>query len=150
MSWFLFFFSLSFSFILWSVGIAKFIILQDLFFFFFFFLLIIIRSGCQAEIKWSVCMSKFHRSLCVSFSWTNVGLFIYHLFVGSNFNFLCNSQWITLTTQSFLVLYSFCTDLLLSLIMWLIVCEFFIVALASDISLESKWQQVSSGLPDSS
>ena len=29
---------------------------------------IIIRPGLLAEIKWSVCTSKFHRSLCVSFS----------------------------------------------------------------------------------
>ena len=36
-----------------------------LFFFFFFFFLIIIRSGLLAEIWWSVCMSKFHRSLYV-------------------------------------------------------------------------------------
>ena len=38
------------------------------FLFFFFLLLIIIRSGLLAEIRWSVCMSKSHRSLCVSFS----------------------------------------------------------------------------------
>ena len=56
------FFSLSFSFILWSAGSAKSIILQII----VFFLLIIIRSGFLAEIKWSVCMSKSHRSLCVS------------------------------------------------------------------------------------
>ena len=35
--------------------------------------------------------------------------------------FLHNSQWITLSTQSRLVLYSLCTNLLHSLIMWLIV-----------------------------
>ena len=57
------FFSDSFSFILWSAGTAKSTILQILFFFFFFFLLIIIRSGLLAEIRWSVCMSKSHRSL---------------------------------------------------------------------------------------
>ena len=33
--------------------------------FFFFFLLIIIRSGLLAEIRWSVCTSKSHRSLSV-------------------------------------------------------------------------------------
>ena len=43
-----------------------------------------------------------------------------YLFVWSNFNFLHNSQWITLLTQSSLVLYSFCAKLLHSLIMWLI------------------------------
>ena len=47
-------FSNSFRFILWSAGIAKSTILQMLFFF-------------LAEIRWSVCMSKSHRSLCVIF-----------------------------------------------------------------------------------
>ena len=110
------FFSHSFSFILWSAGTAKSTILQVL-----FFLLIIIRSGLLAEITWSVCMSKSHRSLCVLFSRTGVGLCIYHLFVWSNFNFLHISQWITLPTQSCLVLHSFCANLLDSLIMWLMV-----------------------------
>ena len=62
----------------------------------FFFFLFIIRSGLLAEIRWSVCMSKSHRSLCVLFSRTDAGLFIYHLFELSNFNFLHISQWITL------------------------------------------------------
>ena len=84
-------------------------------------LLIIIRSGLLDEIMWSVCMSKSHRILCVSFSRTGAGLCIYHLFVWSNLNFLHISQWITLPTQSCLVLYSFCANLLHSLIMWLIV-----------------------------
>ena len=86
-----------------------------------FLLLIIIRSGRLAEMKWSVCMLKFHRSLCVSFSSTDVGFCIYNLFIWSNFNFLHNSLWITLHTQSCLVLYSFCTNLLHSLIIWLMV-----------------------------
>ena len=59
------FFSHSFSFIPWSVGIARLTVLLILFF--FFFLLIIIRSGFLVEIRWSVCMSKSHRSLCVIF-----------------------------------------------------------------------------------
>ena len=46
----------------------------------FFFLLIIIRSGLLAEIRWSVYMSKSCRSLCVSFSRTDAGLYIYYLF----------------------------------------------------------------------
>ena len=97
------FFSLSFSFILWSVRTAKSTILLVL-----FFLTIIIRSGLLAEIWWSVCMSKSHRSLSVSFFWTAAGLCIYHLFVLWNFNFLHISQWITLPTQLCLVLYSLC------------------------------------------
>ena len=41
--------------------------------------------------------------------------------VWSDFSFLHNSQWISFTIQSCLVLYSFCANLLYSLIMWLIV-----------------------------
>ena len=110
------FFLLSFRFILWSAGTAKSTILQIL-----FLLLIIMRSGLLAEIRWSVCMLKSHRSLCESFSRTGAGLCIYHLFLWSNWNFLHISQWITLPTQSCLALNSFCANLLHSLIMWLIV-----------------------------
>ena len=85
------------------------------------FLLIIIRSGLLAEIRWSACMSKSHRSLCELFSRAGAGLCTYHLFVWSNLNFLHISQWITLPTQLCLVLYSFCANLLHSLIMRLIV-----------------------------
>ena len=86
-----------------------------------FFLLIIIRTGRLAEIRLSIWNSKSQRSLCVSFSMTDSGLCIYHLFVWSNFNLLHDSQWITLATHSYLVLYSFCANLLHSLIMRLIV-----------------------------
>ena len=110
------FFSYSFSFIQCSLGTAKSTILQIL----FLVLLIIIRSGLLAEIRWSVCMSKSHRSLCVSFSSTDDGLCIYHLFVWSNLNFLHISEWIFWPTQSCPVLYSFCANLLHSL-MWLMV-----------------------------
>ena len=79
------------------------------------------RSGLLAGIRRSVCMLKSHRSLCELFSRTGAGLCIYHLFVWSNWNFLHISQWITLPTQSCLVLYSFCANLLHSFIMWLIV-----------------------------
>ena len=97
--------------------------LSFFFFFFFFFLSFIIRSGHLAEIRWSVCMSKSQRSLCVSFSRTDSGLCIYHFFVWSNFIFLQNSPWITLPNQVCLVLYSFCATLQQSLIMGLIVCS---------------------------
>ena len=86
-----------------------------------FFLLIIIRSGLLAEIRWSVCTSKSHRSLRVSFSMTGARLCICHLLVWSNLNFLCISKWIPLPTQSCVVLYSFCANLLHSLMMWLMV-----------------------------
>ena len=110
------FFSILFRFILWSAGTAKSTILHIL-----FLLLIIMRSGLLAGIRWSVCILKSHRSLCESFSRTGAGLCIYHLFVWSNWNFLHISQWTTLPTQSCLALYSFCANLLYSLIMWLIV-----------------------------
>ena len=103
------FFSHSFTFILWSARTAKLTILQI-----FFFLLIIIRSGLRPEIRWSVCISKSHRSLWVSFSRTDTGLCIYYLLAWSNLNFLHISQ-------SCLALYSFCANLLHSLIMWLMV-----------------------------
>ena len=164
------FFSHSFSFILWSAGTAKSTILLML-----FFLLIIIRSGLLAEIRWSMCMSKSHRSLCVLFSRTGAGLCIYHLFIWSNLSCLHISQWITLPTQSCLVLYSFCANLLHSLIMWLMFSllllllllsslllslllllllftpfEFFTSVLVDGFSLEFDCQQVSSSLQDSS
>ena len=106
---YLFFFSHTFRFILWSAGTAKSTNLRVL-----FLLLIIITSGLLAGIRWSVCMLKSHRSLCVAFSRTGAGLWIYHLIVCSNLNFLHISQ-------SCLVLYSFSVNLLHSLIMWLIV-----------------------------
>ena len=117
-------FSHSFIFILWSAGTAKSTILQVLFFFsfsFFLLLLIIIRSGILAGIRWSVCMLKSHRSLCMAFSRTGVGLCIYHLLVWPNLSFLQISQWIILPTQSCLALYSLYASLLHSLIIWLMV-----------------------------
>ena len=110
------FLSFSFSFTLWSACSSNSTILHLL-----FILLLIIRSALLDEIRLSVCMSKSYRSLCVSFFKTDAGLCIYHLFVWSNFIFLHNSQWINLPTQSCLVLYSFCDDLLHLLVMWLIV-----------------------------
>ena len=89
-------------------------------FFVFCFLLTITKSGRLAEIRWFVCISKSQIILCISFSWTDSGLCIYHLFLWSNFNFLHNSQLITLLTKSGLVLYSICANLRHSLIMWLI------------------------------
>ena len=104
------FFSLSFSFFLWSAGTGKSTIFASS-----LFLLIIIMSCLLAGIRRSVCMLKSHRSLCVSFSRTAAGLY------RSNLNFLHISQWITLPTQLCHVLYSFCANLLHFLIMWLVV-----------------------------
>ena len=109
------FFSHFFSFILWSAGTAMSTILLILFFCW------LLSSSLLAEIRWSVCMSKSHRSLCVLFSWTDAGWCIYHLFVWSTLNSLHISHWIALLTKSCLVLYSFCANLLHSLIMWLMV-----------------------------
>ena len=61
---YLYLFSHSCSFILWSAGTAKSTILQ-IFFSFFFFLLIITRSDYLAEIRWSVCISKSHRIIII-------------------------------------------------------------------------------------
>ena len=85
------------------------------------FLLIIIRSGLLAGTRWSVCIWKSYWILCVSFSRTNSGLCIYQLFQWSNLNFLLDSKEIIFPTQSCLVLYIFCVNLLHSLIMWLII-----------------------------
>ena len=111
------FFSHSFSFILRSGGTAKSTICK----FSFYLLLIIIRSGLWTEIWWSVYMSKSQRSLWRSFSRTGAGLCMYNLFVWSNLYSLHISQWITLPIRSCLVFYSFCANLLHSLIVWLIV-----------------------------
>ena len=51
---------------------------------FVFFLLTVIRSSLRAGIKWSVYISKSQRILCVSFSGTDSGLYIYHLILWSN------------------------------------------------------------------
>ena len=66
-----------------------------------------------------VCQSPI--GVYVLFSRTGAGLCIYHLFVWSNLNFFHISLWLTLPTQLCLVLYSFCANLLHSIIMWLIV-----------------------------
>ena len=65
-------------------------------------------------------MLKSLRSLCELFSRTGAGLYIYHLLVWSGLNFLHTSQCIALPTQSCLVLYSFCANLL-HWLMWLMV-----------------------------
>ena len=82
-------FLLSFSFTQGLTGMTNSTIRLVIFFFF------IIRSGCMAEIRSYVNIWKSQQSLCVSFSNTDSGLCIYHLFVWSNLNFLHNSLWIT-------------------------------------------------------
>ena len=80
----------------------------------FFLLLIIIRSGRLAEIWRSICMRKSRRV-------SAFGLWLNHVLWWAHFSFLHNSQRITFSTQSGLVLSSFCSNLLHSLIMWLMV-----------------------------
>ena len=82
------------------------------------FLLIIIKSGRLAEIRRPVCMSKSKGSFCFSFSKRDACLCLYHSFVWSNWNFLHNSQWITLPIQSCLILFTFCANLQHSFIMF--------------------------------
>ena len=60
---------------------------SSLFFFLFFFLLTVTRSGRLAEIRGSVCSPKSPTMLWISFSRTDYGFYIYHLFVWSNANF---------------------------------------------------------------
>ena len=89
-----------------------------LFFFFCWLLLGLVfwpRLGdpyvCQSSIGISVFRFLGQALVCT----------IYHVFAWSNLNFWHISQWITLPTQSCLVLYSFCANLLHSLIIWLMV-----------------------------
>ena len=51
------------------------------------FLLTITRSGHLVKIRWSVCISKSHRVLCVSFSWMVSGLCISLLVIRLNLLF---------------------------------------------------------------
>ena len=104
--------SFFFSFTLWT---AKSTIWQVHFIF-----LTITRSGRVAEIRWSLCISTTEIFFAFLFSRTDSGLCVYHLFARSHLNFLYDSPWITLPTQSCVGLYSFCANLLHSL-MWLIV-----------------------------
>ena len=117
-------YSTSFNLTLWSAGTAKSTIRQVL-----VFLFTITRSGYLVEIMWPVCISKSLRSLCVSR--TDLGLCRYHLFVWSNLNFLHYSLWITLSIQLRLVLFSFCANLLHSLIIWLIVSSLLLLSYTS-------------------
>ena len=87
----------------------------------FFEEVIITRSRLLTGIRWSVCIAKSQRDLCVSFFKRNSSLCIYHLVVESNFNFLPNSKWINFSTETCPVLYFFSTNLLHSLITWSVI-----------------------------
>ena len=91
-------FSISFSFTLWSAGTEKSTIRQVLFFsFFFFYYQLVSSSGRYKMVR--LYLEIPENFMRVSFSMTDSGLCIYHLFVWSNLKFLHNSQRITLPTQ---------------------------------------------------
>ena len=87
--------------------------------------LLVINTRCVLLVGvWqSVCVSKPQRISCISFSWRDSGLCIYHLSAWSNFNLLLNFLRITFLTQSRLVLYSFWASSLHFLIIWLSVAS---------------------------
>ena len=106
-------FSLPFNFILWSAGTSKSTIWQVLFF----------CCCCWLSlglVLWSrldnPAVSQNPSEVCTSHSSGQMLSCAYT--ICSYFNFLHNSQWITLPHQSRLVLYSFCASLLHSLIMF--------------------------------
>ena len=107
--WYLSLFLLSFIFTFWSARMAQSTI-QSVFFSFFFLLLSL------GLVTWLI-----QRILCVSFSRMISELCIFHLFGKSDLNFLHNSQWSTFPTELYVVLYSFCTNLLQLHIILLIV-----------------------------
>ena len=85
---------------------------------FSFLLLIFMRSGLLAGIRWSVCMLKSHRSLCKSFSRTGCRGCVHIPFVCMvelkfPAHFPVDHPCLT---KSCLALYSFCANLLHSLI----------------------------------
>ena len=64
----------------------------SVFCFFFVCLLTVTRSGRLAKIRRSVCILKSKKNVCVSFSRTDSGLCIYHLFAWSKVYFLQSSK----------------------------------------------------------
>ena len=56
-----------------------------------FFLIINTRPGLPTWIMSSLFISNYQRNVCVSFSWTDSGLWKYHLVVQSNFSILYKS-----------------------------------------------------------
>ena len=67
---------------------------QSLLFGWFTFLFVITRSVGLAKTRWSIVILKPRSSLYISFSREDSRLYIYHLFVWPNSNFLHNSQWV--------------------------------------------------------
>ena len=89
--------------------------------FFFFFCWVSLGPVVWPRLG-DLFVSQNPREFYATYSrWKDSGLHSYLFVVRLNLNFLYNSQWITFPTQSCLVLSSFCSSLLHSLIMWLIV-----------------------------
>ena len=120
---------------------------------FFYFLLIVHWNGkthkltCSFFFKFFLVWSSLWRSVCISislrnffiaFSITCSCLCIYHESAWSNFNRFHNLLEISILTQSYLILSSFCESLLHSIIIIiLLVWEFFLPALADGFPLET-------------
>ena len=85
----------------WSTRTAKSPILQVL------FILIIITMLVFLPGLGDLFITQNHREFCVLFSRRDSGLYIFHLVVWSNLNFLHSFQWINFPTQSCLVLFLF-------------------------------------------
>ena len=90
-------------FTLWSAGTAKSTIRNALFFFCWISLGLVVWP----KIMWPVSISKSQRSFCVSFSWKDSGLCIYHLLVWLNFNFLHNYYYYCMLFTHVLACYIF-------------------------------------------
>ena len=86
-----------------------------------FFLLNIIRSGRLAEIRWSICMSKSHRSSCAPFSGTACWIVDIPFVLIVKFKFLAPLPVNHHDHPVVSSLYHFLCHLLHSLITWLIV-----------------------------
>ena len=123
--------------------------------FFFFFFLTIIRSGRLAEIRWSVCISKSQINVCLILL---EGFRVIHIPLVRmvKFKFLAQFPVDHLRTHSYQVLYGrdnhigMIIIIIIILPLWEFFTRAFTRALADGFSLESKWQQVSSSLQDSS
>ena len=136
-------------FTLWSIGTVKFPIQHVLVFWVFVSLLTISRSGSLVGIRWSVLYFKikeiFLRLILQDGFW-------FVQAVLSNISFWPSFLWITFPTQSCLVLYSFSTSLLHSLLLisFLYSIQVFIPASTGGFYQESAGFQESSNYPSSS
>ena len=113
-------FSFSFNFTQHSPQFSKYAFFSFSFLFFFFFFLLIIKKVFKSGRDFFyLYVSQNPKGVCASHSLGHILDCSYTIYsYGQNWNFLNSSQWITLTTKSFLVLYSFCANLLHSIIIF--------------------------------